>query len=215
MIVVGADVVSGAWVAVRWDPTGIVVSRHAALAEVVEHNDDASTFAVDIPIVLTDDPPRAADTAAREALGPRRSSVFDALPIQLLDIEDYQEALSLSRELFGRGISKQSFHLRNRIIDARQVASEDDRIIETHPEVAFAAMTGAPMPWAKRTWNGHAARRAALNAAGVDLPEYLEEAGSVPVDDVLDAAAAAWSARRVARGEATVLGDPVHGAIYA
>ena len=35
------------------------------------------------------------------------------------------------------------------------------------------------------------------------------------VDDVLDAVAAAWSAMRVARGTAHILGEPEIGAIYA
>jgi predicted RNase H-like nuclease len=46
------------------------------------------------------------------------------------------------------------------------------------------------------------ARRLALAAAGIVVPDELGEAGTVPVDDVLDAAAAAWTADRIGRGEA-------------
>ena len=44
------------------------------------------------------------------------------------------------------------------------------------------------------------ARRAALEEAGIVLPGFLKEAGDIPVDDVLDAAVAAWSAKRIAEG---------------
>jgi hypothetical protein len=37
------------------------------------------------------------------------------------------------------------------------------------------------------------------------LPDQLEDAGTVPPDDLLDAAAAAWTAWRVATGKAEVL----------
>ncbi len=43
-------------------------------------------------------------------------------------------------------------------------------------------------------------RRALLAGAGIDLPDEPGRAGRAAPDDVLDAAAAAWSARRIASG---------------
>jgi predicted RNase H-like nuclease len=40
------------------------------------------------------------------------------------------------------------------------------------------------------------------------LPDNLGAAGAVPCDDILDAAAAAWSAHRIAKGIASSLPDP-------
>jgi predicted RNase H-like nuclease len=52
-------------------------------------------------------------------------------------------------------------------------------------------------------------RRRLLEQAGIVLPEDLGAASVVPPDDVLDAAVAAWSALRIARGEALTLpADP-------
>jgi hypothetical protein len=56
----------------------------------------------------------------------------------------------------------------------------------------------------KRSWNGQQERLALLRATGIELPARLE-AGLAPADDVIDAAAAAWSAHRIARGEAQPL----------
>lgn len=74
-----------------------------------------------------------------------------------------------------------------------------------HPEVSFRTMRQAPIEWSKKTWNGVHLRARLLAEAGIVLAEALDEAAIVPVDDVLDAAAAAWTARRAARGEARSL----------
>jgi hypothetical protein len=52
-------------------------------------------------------------------------------------------------------------------------------------------------------------RRLLADTAGIVLPDDLGPAGrAAAVDDVLDAAAAAWTARRVAHGQARPLPDP-------
>jgi predicted RNase H-like nuclease len=77
-----------------------------------------------------------------------------------------------------------------------------------HPELVFRALAGEPLPHRKRTWNGQMARRRLLATAGVTLPDELPEAGKVPADDVLDAAAVAWCAYQVAIGSSRHLPDP-------
>lgn len=89
---------------------------------------------------------------------------------------------------------------------------------EVHPEVSFAVLSGdEPMASSKRTWNRMQERLAALATAGVRLPDRLRPAGSVAgVDDVLDAAVVAWTARRIARGEAISFPSrPEDAAIWA
>jgi len=62
------------------------------------------------------------------------------------------------------------------------------------------------MPHPKRTWNGLMERRRVLAGAGIEVPAALP-AGTAAADDVLDAAAVAWTAARKARGEARTLPD--------
>jgi len=65
------------------------------------------------------------------------------------------------------------------------------------------------MQYPKKSWNGQMERRRLLADAGIVLPDGLTgRAGEVPVDDVLDAAAMAWTARRVADGVAIPLPSP-------
>ena len=76
-------------------------------------------------------------------------------------------------------------------------------MIEVHPEVCFATMAQAPLLSRKKTVAGAEQRRLLLDAAGVRLTNELALAGVVAaVDDILDAAAAAWTARRYAGGQA-------------
>ena len=73
---------------------------------------------------------------------------------------------------------------------------------EVHPEVSFAELAGRPMIHPKSTKAGREERQTALARAFPNLPE-AEEAGrkqGLPMEDILDAAVACWSASRFADG---------------
>ncbi len=70
-------------------------------------------------------------------------------------------------------------------------------------------MNEGRLPHGKKTWGGLQARLGLLRGQGIELPAVLGEADNVGIDDVVDAAAAAWSARRIARGHARSFPDPV------
>jgi predicted RNase H-like nuclease len=81
--------------------------------------------------------------------------------------------------------------------------------VEAHPELSFAELAGAPLAVRKSTWAGAEMRRTLLARAGITLTGDLGLAGEqAGVDDVLDAAAAAWTAWRVSQGSARCLPDP-------
>jgi predicted RNase H-like nuclease len=71
--------------------------------------------AVDMPIGLLADRTRASDSEARRLLGPRRSSVFPTPVRPVLGAADYADACERSRAAHGKALSKQSFHLLDRI----------------------------------------------------------------------------------------------------
>lgn len=185
----------------------------AALIAVAEASAEAAGerlggIGVDIPIGLLDARTRSVDVAARAYVGPRRASVFPAPHPDVLHLDDHA-AVNEALVALGRPrISVQAFHLFPRIREARALAP-DERVFEAFPEASFRALAGAPLDAPKKTWNGQARRRALLAGAEppLVLPDDLGPAGAVPVDDVLDAAAAAWSAHRYARGVADAHGD--------
>jgi predicted RNase H-like nuclease len=201
----GVDWYKAGWVAVVLDAEPRVLVG-ADLAALIARVDDVACVGVDMPIGLPETT-RDADRRAREFVGPRRNSVFMTPPRTVLEAASYAEANEIAVKLLdGRRISQQAWALRTNIAVVAQVAEHDSRVIEVHPEVSFRAMRGAPLQLPKTTWNGQAIRRAALARHGVVLPDELDlPAGGVPPADVLDAAAAAWSARRHARRESQSL----------
>ncbi len=205
----GVDACKGGWVAVVLGAEGfhraVVASGFELLVAAL---DDVSVIAVDIPIGLPEAQPRAADAAARAFVGPRRSSVFTTPPRVVLQAPNYQAARTVARRQFTRGISAQSYSLAPKILEVGEIADRDDRLVEVHPEVSFRAMAVDPLDHPKKTWNGQMARRLLLEGEGISIPIDLGVAGAVAPDDVLDAAAAAWSGRRKAHGLAESLPDP-------
>lgn len=180
-------------------------------AELLIHLTDAQVIAVDIPIGLPDgSEPRKADVEARRLLGSLKSSVFTTPPRVVLEAPSHAEANALSKERFCRGISAQSYALRKKIFEVDACAVDDDRIYEVHPEVCFAEMNCGPLTHSKKSWHGQRARLRLLAKAGITIPDDLGDVGTIPPDDIIDAAAAAWSAVRIANGKADCLGEPTH-----
>lgn len=184
----------------------------ARIAEVVDdlRRGRLSAVAVDMPLGLPRQGPRSSDALLRRRLGPRRSSVFPTPPRGVLGAGDHAEAVARSRRIEGRGISVQAFNLLGRIaeLDEATDPSLADRLVEAHPESAFAELAGAPLDHTKRTATG---RRQRLELLAEPFP-VSGELLSAPLrgarpDDVLDAAAVAWTARRWLAGEALVIGD--------
>lgn len=166
-------------------------------------------IAVDMPIGWFDGI-RAADTAVRARLPGKSSSVFNAPSAAVRDAADYSSALERSRTTTGRGLSKQSWALVPKIRAATDFAMGTDvRVVEAHPELAFAVMAGdAPVTASKYSWHGHCRRVGLLAGDGIHLPADLGSAGTAGTPDVLDAAAVAWVAARVSSGDATSHPDP-------
>jgi predicted RNase H-like nuclease len=82
-------------------------------------------------------------------------------------------------------------------------------VYEVHPEVSFAILLGAPASAPKKSWAGMAERPRGLARAGLTLDHIHGDAAiRAAVDDMLDAAVAAWSALRIARRQALTIPDP-------
>lgn len=200
MTVVGIDACKGKWLAISLDKGRFSEVRFGSDAtQLVETWPDAVAVGIDIPIGLPDRLGREADRAAREFVGERRSSVFPTFPKFILAAETYDEAKALCVSQGWPRPSIQSYGMRHRILEVERLASADERVFEVHPEVSFRELSGRPLG-SKRTASGAAERRSALSSAGIELPDL-----PYPLEDVLDAAVAAWSAARYAEGRALPL----------
>lgn len=166
-------------------------------------------LAIDIPIGLTDRGPRLADLAARKQLGPPRGSSVFAAPIRaVLAAGAYAEASEISRAHQGKGLSIQSWGIVGKIrqVDAalRREPSRREWVREVHPELSFQAWRGGVgMPHPKRSREGRLEREALARTRYGPLLERIRPTWrkrDVADDDLLDAAAALWTAERIAAG---------------
>jgi predicted RNase H-like nuclease len=205
MRVTGVDACRRGWVAVSLEGSGRVrvaaVRVHETLAGVLDGG-GAGVVGIDMPLGLLESGWREADRAARGLLGPRCSSVFAIPPRAVWAQASYQAASQRCRELTGQGFSIQAWGLRAKLLEAdRYRGTCGHPLYEVHPELAFGVMAGAPLAHSKHTAAGRELRRDLLSRAGLAVPAVPR----APVTDTLDAAAVAWSAWRIAAGQAVVL----------
>ena len=205
MRVTGVDACRRGWVAVSLEvsepPRVEGVRVHESLAGVLDGS-GAGVVGIDMPLGLLESGWREADRAARGLLGPRRSSVFAIPPRAVWARASYQAASQRCRELTGQGFSIQAWGLRAKLLEAdRYRRTCAHPLYEVHPELAFSALAGAPLAHSKHTAAGEDLRRELLGRAGLTVPRVP----LAPVTDTLDAAAVAWSAWRIATGQAVVL----------
>lgn len=204
MTVLGVDGARGGWVGVAWDGATTTPSFHTSLAGLCEAAGSPAVVAVDMPIGLSAQGRRECDAEARPLLGPRRSSLFAPPALDALEMDDYATANAWSKANLGAGISKQAWMLGPKIREVRELAERRSvPVYETFPELSFRAMNGdRPLSHAKRTWTGLASRLALLADHSLSIGADAGQAGAVAADDMIDAAALAWSAMRIHRGEA-------------
>jgi predicted RNase H-like nuclease len=86
-----------------------------------------------------------------------------------------------------------------------------DIVREVHPEVCFCELTGDPMNYSKKKTQGGEEREQALRRhfKGFDAIIKGGREKRLPLEDTLDAAAACWSALRLAVGKGRSLIEPV------
>jgi predicted RNase H-like nuclease len=202
--VIGVDACTKGWVGITSDLHGYFGATIDHLVATADGDGELEAGAIDIPIGLPLTGTRQADVLARGLVGKRSSSVF-ATPIRAaLLATSYAEASAVNLRATGKDISRQAYALGKKILEVDAwVRTVDRPVIEVHPEVCFATMAGQPLAHPKWSWAGAEERRGLLASAGIQIPADLGVAGELAgVDDIHDAAAASWTARRYAEGSA-------------
>jgi predicted RNase H-like nuclease len=128
--------------------------------------------------------------------------VFPTPARSVLEATDFDDALRRQRRATGTGLSLQSWHLVPKIaeLDAalgRLGRRRGDRVVETHPELAFTTLAGAPMRHAKRTPAG---RRERLLALHRHVERRWTRPAAIPTGAAGDAIARAVRAAQWAAG---------------
>ena len=214
--VAGADGFRDGWIVALFQPTTDttrcrIVDGVDALFDLPEA---PAVLGVDMVIGLPDRAKpggRACDQAARQLLGhPRGASVFSPPAHAALGAETYEEALRRTRASGpdAPGLSKQTYHLlpKMRALAEHMTPTRQEHVREVHPELAFYALNDdAPIADSKHTEDGRATRVDLLATHGfsdVETTAAYLSGGGLGADDVLDAHAACWTARRIHQGTA-------------
>jgi predicted RNase H-like nuclease len=219
-LVAGIDGCKGGWIAVCADlETGIA---HPVFVETLlalfERPFAPELAAIDMPMGFANEAEpggRACERAARAILGPagRASCVFSAPCRPALAETAYPTASARNRAAHGVGLSKQSFNLfpKMREADKFKRTKATIRLHESHPEICFARLAGAPVRAPKKTSEGQRTRIDLLAKVGfADMSSWIERfpRKRVAPDDVIDAAVVCLTAVRIAKGVATSIPSP-------
>lgn len=223
MVAAGVDGCRGGWVAVSLkladSEASLTLRVYPCFAALLEALVDAEAVAVDMPIGLHETGrarPRPCDVVARKRLGKRTATIFMPPTRAMLRGQPYADLRPM-------GLSVQAYHLIPRIreIDTLITPELQRRVWESHPELSFMAINGAPVALPKRTEAGQQARYALLQRALAPLcPNWWEAVQAfwthqprrlAQMDDLLDACVLAWSAWRHTQGlSEACLGEPTH-----
>lgn len=183
MVGVGIDGARGSWVRITYDSISLCLTISEKLEDLLI---EGAVHFVDMPkdLATIDAPDRSCDGWMRSQLKQRKSSIFTP-PIQDVLMEaSYAEANAKSRELVGKGISKQAWNLVPRIREFQTITDAD--VYESHPEVCFAVMTGNEAAFSKKTEAGELERIELLRRYSNSSP-WKWKMSNVQVDDIIDA----------------------------
>lgn len=181
----------------------------ARIEDLLRFDPAPAVIAIDMPIGLTDRGPRACELEARKLLGrPRSSSVFPAPVRPLLRASSWEQACRLGSRIDGQRINRETWNIMPKIreVDAFLRAHPEyrERIHETHPEVCFWRWSGGKgMTYAKKAAEGRAERKAlvvSVFGSELEAASSILRRGGWAMDDLLDAFATLWTAKRVLAG---------------
>ena len=174
-------------------------------------NESQLIVGIDMPVVLSEVIPRQADQLARKLLSKKASSVFTAPTPEMLDQPNYEKASLVSKKHFGKSMSLQSWYLFPKIKDVQtMIHHEDMQIYEIHPELSFRAMNNEQVILeSKKSPEGFAIRNSLLSMHFENFifeeirRQYARK--DVMDNDILDALAVLWSAKRIQSNQASFL----------
>jgi predicted RNase H-like nuclease len=199
----GLDGYKKGWVCVSIDDHGC--SQIDFLCDIHQLDQRSYKMAmIDIPIGLPASETRVCDQMGRDFLAEHRSRVFTGARRPLLSAQSHLEAHEIGRRIDGTGVPLQLFHILKKIreVDDFVQRSGQKRFRESHPELVFQRLGGAPV-CKKKSSLGREQRIRLLEAArisGVSEALKMRKGKRAKIDDVLDAYACAIAARDCANG---------------
>ncbi len=201
--VVGVDGCKSGWVAAALSGDRLDIEVYKNISEVLAAHADAERILIDIPIGL----PEGADdlrpdAQARVMLKGKASSVFNC-PCRQAVYADPGDASAVNKAVLGKALSAQSIGIIPKIreVDECLAAHPEHltRVYESHPELVFAKLSGAPVAEKKREYAGTQKRLSILSQFVPTVRAAVDHTGikkkQAAADDLIDAACLAVAAQ--------------------
>jgi predicted RNase H-like nuclease len=199
-MIAGVDGCKEKWIAVVDKEDGQSEVREPCTFRELINDRGLDLIVIDVPIGLKDAGSRCADVTAREFLRKRGCCIFTAPIRPLLRCQTYPEACDTRFRIERKKISKQTFAILPKVkgIDDDLRRGTVRSVREGHPEVSFALMNGGVPLLSKKKPKGVRQRLKLLRDF---FPDIRAGAGTSNREDILDAYALLWTARRIVNGE--------------
>lgn len=202
--IVGIDGCRAGWLAVSCDnhdrkpgAEAIDIQVFATIEALWLAHHDASLLLVDMPIGLLEDEPRQVEPAARKRLRGRAASVFSVPCRQAVYAGSYAQACEINEQHLGKRLSIQAWHICPKIRQLDRFLQDcpeaRERMLESHPELAFATIQGQALIHSKKHTAGQVERLAILGEHWPAVTDVYHQAvgrwrrSEVQPDDILDA----------------------------
>ncbi len=204
---IGVDGTSSGWIA----SIGSSKNKYLSTVEFFEDLNKLlsiypeSVIVIDMPIELNKkNYLRKCDVLAKKYLGKNfQSSIFIPPLKSVLECTTYQEANKLSKKIAGKGLSKQSWYLKNKIYEVQELTKLSNKIYEGHPECSFKMLKNESLKAKKKSISGVFERLELLKKAGINplsVSLQLENNSKIKIDDVLDSMVLFITALRIVEG---------------
>ena len=211
-LIAGVDGCPGGWlcIALDTDTNAFEANIFPTASELVVCYTQMSVLAIDMPIGLTQSGIRHCDKLAKDRLGNRHMCVFYAPTRAAL----FAPSRIAASRIIGRGVTVQEWQIYSKIIDLdRSITPLHQRwCFEIHPEISFCAWNGGnAMQHKKSSSEGRRLRERLIDAVWperrLQVLEQLQKNDDISgnyydQDDINDALAALWTARRILNNQA-------------
>lgn len=142
---VGVDGCKEGYVAVNITDDSFNIDIFKSIEEICFKYRESKSVIIDMPIGLPENEKDIRPEAyARKILSSRASCVFNVPCRQAVYKNEYHEANEINKRILGKGLSKQSFAIFNKIREIDEFLHKEsgfkNKIIEGHPEVCFAML---------------------------------------------------------------------------
>ncbi len=193
---IGVDGCKDGWIAAVLDFGQLRVERYENIEELLQRYPEFDAFLIDMVIGLRDHPgQKRPDEAAKKELGVKASTVFPVPSRRAVYAETEEEQKKANIESLGKSLAKQSIAIIPKIreldIFLMKHPKYKNRILESHPELAFARLNGSVVRSRKKEYEGFTEREGILSEYLNREPmgwifENVKECKCNP-DDIMDA----------------------------